>query len=102
MPASTSFLYIDRARALRYEQVPLPPRAASTAVAQRPRERRAATRRASRVGPSDEDPSPRPPLTAAERNWLRSEVDRRRREQLERDRVAGRALFRGDPGRRAA
>jgi len=64
----------------------------------RPRERRATSRRTTRAGP-DDDPSPRPPLSAAERDYLRAEIDRRRRAKLERQRERDRLLF-ADEARR--
>jgi hypothetical protein len=65
----------------------------------RPRRRRAATASAaSRRGPPSDDPpldppSARPPLSRAERVYLKAEVDRLRREQLAAQRALDRALF---------
>jgi hypothetical protein len=74
------------------------PPIAVAAPVERPRERRATTRRTTRAGPDDE-PSPRPRLTPAERAFLKQEVDRRRRIQVAHLHKADRALFDGDAGR---
>jgi hypothetical protein len=68
---------------------------------QRPGRTRRRTSSSCRTGPSDLDDESdrRPRLTAELRAHLKREVDRARREQLERDRLAGHMLFRGDPGR---
>jgi hypothetical protein len=69
------------------------------AVQQRPRERRArrVARAGARAGPDDpsepEPPPARPRLTRAERDYLKAEVDRRRRALLATDRITRRQLF---------
>jgi hypothetical protein len=55
------------------------------------RTRRAAARSPGRLG--DDDPPARPPLTAAERAYLRAEIDRRRRQRLRRQTRLERDLF---------
>jgi hypothetical protein len=71
------------------------PLQSSRATAPRPRERRQRRTAATTRSPGDpsEPPLARPPLTAAERELLKAEIDRRRRAQLERWRDRDRQLF---------
>jgi hypothetical protein len=77
-------------------------RGSAVRVERRPRERRARRGgRSTRAGPSDSDPPSRQrsPLTAAERAYLKVEIDRRRRAEIRRCQIRDRALFRDDAGR---
>jgi hypothetical protein len=73
------------------------PKAQTSARESRGRGRRAASKAASRRGPpSDDDPLPAParsPLTRAERDFLRAEVDRLVRAGIADQRVLDKALF---------
>ena len=73
---------------------------ANTATERRPRRRRraAATSAATKRGPPADEPPPKPRparlhLSRAERDYLKIEVDRLRREQLAAQRALDRALF---------
>jgi hypothetical protein len=72
------------------------PVASAKTVATRPRERRARRSGSSRGGPSSESdpPPPRPPLTRAERDYLRGKIDARRREIVAASERAERSLER--------